>query len=75
MTKKTYRITATLSEKHYDYLEQESEHTAMTKSSLIQLAVDTWIKQRESLDTLQKLTNELEMLKQFESAQKEDAIQ
>ena len=75
MTKKTYRITATLSQKHYDYLEKESEETAMTKSSLIQLAVDTWIKQRESLDTLQELTSELKLMKQFESTQKENAIQ
>lgn len=63
MTKKTYRLTATLSQKHYDYLEKESEETAMTKSSLIQLAVDTWIKQREGMDTLQKLMDEYEILK------------
>lgn len=61
--KKTYRLTVTLSESHYDYLENESEETAMTKSSLIQLAVDTWIKQREGMDTLQKLMSEYEQMK------------
>lgn len=60
MAKELNRVTITLSDRHYDYLESQSEKTNMTRTSLVQLAIETWINQRESIDVLGQLMTEVE---------------
>lgn len=58
MTKELNRVTITLSDRHYNYLDDQMEKTNMTRTSLIQLAIETWINQREQMDTLAMLVAE-----------------
>lgn len=58
--KELKRVTITLSDRHFDYLDQEMEKTNMTRTSLIQSAIETWINQRESIDVLSQLMAEAE---------------
>lgn len=59
-SKELKRVTITMSDRHYNYLDQEMEKTNMTRTSLIQLAIETWINQRESIDVLTQLMEEAE---------------
>ena len=60
MTKELNRVTITLSDRHYNYLDDQMEKTNMTRTSLIQLAIETWINQRESIDVLGQLMAEVD---------------
>ena len=52
MTKELNRVTITLSDRHFNYLNDQMEKTNMNRTSLIQLAIETWINQRESIEVL-----------------------
>ena len=60
MTKELNRVTITLSDRHYNYLDEEMAKTNMNRTSLIQLAIETWINQRESIDVLGQLMAEVD---------------
>ena len=58
--KELKRVTITLSDRHFNYLDDQMEKTNMTRTSLIQLAIETWINQRESIDVLGQLMAEVD---------------
>lgn len=60
MSKELNRVTITLSDRHSDYIEEYSAKTNMTKTSLVQLAIETWINQTDSLDTLKRMMAEVD---------------
>ena len=60
MTKELNRVTITLSDRHYNYLDDQMEKTNMTRTSLVQLAIETWINQREGIDVLSRMMAEVE---------------
>ena len=60
MTKELNRVTITLSDRHYNYLNDQMEKTNMNRTSLIQLAIETWINQRESIDVLGQMMAEVD---------------
>lgn len=68
MTKELNRVTVTLSDSHFNYLEKQSERTNMTRTSLIQLAIETYITQREQMDVMAGLLAEAQQ--QREEAEK-----
>lgn len=61
MAKELNRVTITLSDRHFDYLEEQSEKTNMTRTSLVQLAIETWITQREGMQVLSDLVAEAQL--------------
>ena len=61
--KELKRVTITLSDRHFNYLDEEMEKTNMTRTSLIQSAIETWINQREQMDTMAKLVAESQKLR------------
>ena len=60
MTKELNRVTITLSDRHYNYLDDQMEKTNMTRTSLVQLAIETWITQREGIDVLSRMMEEVD---------------
>ena len=60
MTKELNRVTITLSDRHFNYLNDQMEKTNMNRTSLIQLAIETWINQRESIDVLGQMMAEVD---------------
>lgn len=62
--KELKRVTITLSDRHFNYLDKEMEKTNMTRTSLIQSAIETWINQREQLDTMAMLVAESQKLRE-----------
>ena len=58
--KELKRVTITLSDRHFNYLDDQMEKTNMTRTSLIQLAIETWINQRESIDVLGQMMAEVD---------------
>ena len=58
--KELKRVTITLSDRHFNYLDDQMEKTNMTRTSLIQLAIETWINQREGIDVLSRMMAEVE---------------
>lgn len=58
--KELKRVTITLSDRHFNYLDDQMEKTNMTRTSLIQSAIETWINQRESIDVLGQLMAEVD---------------
>lgn len=68
MSEDLKRVTVTLSDRHFDYLDQKMEKTNMTRTSLVQLAIETWINQSEQMDVMAGLVAESQKLR--EEAQK-----
>ena len=60
MTKELNRVTITLSDRHFNYLNDQMEKTNMNRTSLIQLAIETWITQREGIDVLSRMMEEVD---------------
>lgn len=60
MSKELHRVTVTLSDRHFNYLEEQTEKTNMTRTSLVQLAIETWMIQREQMDIMAKVVAESE---------------
>ena len=58
--KELKRVTITLSDRHFNYLDDQMEKTNMTRTSLIQLAIETWITQREGIDILGRMMEEVD---------------
>ena len=63
MSKELNRVTVTLSDRHFNYLEKQMELTNMTKTSLIQLAIETHINQAEQLQAITGLVAESQRLR------------
>lgn len=61
--KELKRVTITLSDRHFNYLDEEMEKTNMTRTSLIQSAIETWINEREKMDTMAMLVAESQKLR------------
>ena len=55
MTKELNRITITLSERHSHYIDEYARRTNMPKSSIVQLAVETLMTNRENMDTFKRM--------------------
>lgn len=62
MTEKLVRINTRIGKKHNDFLDNESDETGMSKSSIVQLAVDQYMTQRQSIATLSTLVEKIEEL-------------
>lgn len=60
MSKELNRVTITLSDRHFNYLDDQMKKTNMTRTSLIQLAIETWITQREGIDVLSRMMEEVD---------------
>lgn len=57
------RINARIGQKHNEFLDRESQETGISKSALIQLAVDQYMTQKQGMATMEKLLNEIKDLK------------
>ena len=44
---KQFRVNATLSEGHSNYLDEKSAKSGISKSALVSMAVDEWIKEEQ----------------------------
>ena len=44
---KQFRVNATLSESHSNYLDEKSAKSGISKSALVSMAVDEWIKEEQ----------------------------
>lgn len=64
MSEDLKRVTVTLSDRHFDYLDQKMEKTNMTRTSLVQLAIETWINQSEQMDVMAGLVAESQKLRE-----------
>jgi len=62
MTESLVRINTRIGKKHNDFLDKESAETGMSKSSIVQLAVDQYMTQRQSIATLTTLVEKIENL-------------
>ena len=62
MTEKLIRINTRIGKKHNDFLDKESSETGMSKSAIVQLAVDQYMMQRQSIATLTTLVEKIESL-------------
>ena len=64
MSKELNRVTVTLSDRHFNYLENQMELTNMTRTSLIQLAIESYINQGEQLQAISGLVAESQRLRE-----------
>lgn len=58
------RVNTRVSKLVNDWLDQQSKVTGVPKSTLIHLALEHYINQREAMDTMGKLMNKLDELKE-----------
>ena len=63
MTKRaeTVRVNSRIGKTHNEWLDNYSRETGISKSSLIMMAVDFWITNKQSMGTLEKLIDEAEL--------------
>jgi len=66
------RIGARIGKVQNDYLDSESKKTGISKSTLIHLAVDSYMRQNKSIATLEALLNEIQELKEIQKTQQSD---
>ena len=64
MTKGLNRVTVSLSDSHFNYLENQMELTNMTRTSLIQLAIESYINQSEQLQAITGLVAEAQKIRE-----------
>ena len=57
------RINARIGQKHNEFLDKESKETGISKSALIQLAVDQYMTQKQGMATMERMLNEIKELK------------
>lgn len=56
------RVNTRIGEHHNAWLDKESERTGVSKSSLIQLAIDSYKMQNEVIYTLDQMTQKIDSL-------------
>lgn len=66
MSENTIRVGARIGIHHNDYLDAESKRTGISKSTLIQLAIDNYMRQNQSMTTLEQLITEIRELKELQ---------
>lgn len=59
---KLIRVNTRIGQHHSDWLNEESERTGMSKSSIIQLAIDNYMRQNQSMSTLEQMILKIENL-------------
>jgi len=64
----TVRVNSRIGKTHNDWLDNYSQETGISKSSLIMMAVDFWITNKQQMGTLEKLINEAELQRKEEKA-------
>lgn len=64
MTKGLNRVTVSLSDRHFNYLENQMELTNMTRTSLIQLAIESYITQGQQLQAITGLVAEAQKIRE-----------
>ena len=57
----TVRVNSRIGKTHNEWLDNYSKETGISKSSLIMMAVDFWITNKQSMGTLEKLIDEAEL--------------
>lgn len=68
---KQFRVNATLSESHSNYLDEKSAESGISKSALVSIAVDEWIKQEQAMERVRERFYEEQMKKiQEETSEK-----
>jgi len=58
----TFRVNARISKKINDWLDKKSAETGISKSALIYLALENYVQQQETMDTMALLLQKLEDL-------------
>lgn len=53
------RVNARIGSNHNDWLDTESKRTGISKSSLIQLAVENYMMQKQSMNTFEEMLRKL----------------
>lgn len=57
----TVRVNSRIGKTHNEWLDNYSKETGISKSSLIMMAVDFWITNKQQMGTLEKLIDEAEL--------------
>lgn len=57
----TVRVNSRIGKIHNEWLDNYSQETGISKSSLIMMAVDFWITNKQQMGTLEKLIVEAEL--------------
>jgi len=63
------RVNTRIGVHHNEYLDSESDRTGISKSSLIQLAIDNYMRQNQSMTTLEQLVFEIKELKVMQQSE------
>ena len=63
MANQMVRINTRISKKLNDWLDKQSEETGVPKSTLIYLALDSYVQQREAVDTMGLMLQQIEAAK------------
>lgn len=70
MTQQTsdlFRINTRISKKSNEWLDRESAETGISKSTLILLAVENFIQQKETMNAMSEMSNLVERLERIEN--------
>lgn len=70
--KKLQRVNARLGYTQNKWLDEESERTGISKSSLIQMAVEQYIAQKQALNAMYDMTALVEKLENIENIVKNE---
>lgn len=63
MANQMVRINTRISKKLNDWLDKQSEETGVPKSTLIYLALDSYVQQKETVDTMGLMLQKIEEMK------------
>lgn len=66
MTDQLFRLNVRVSKENNDYLEMKSNQTGISKSALVQIAVEQYRQQNEAvqaMNNMQKYVDQMEMIK------------
>jgi len=66
-----FRLNARVSQKQNQWLEDESAETGLSKSALVQLAVEQYIQQRKTVDAMGTMNELFDKLSAIEKAMQE----
>lgn len=66
-----FRLNVRVSRKQNEWLEDESAETGLSKSALVQLAVENYIQQKKTVDAMGTMNEMIEKLAAIEKAMQE----
>lgn len=66
-----FRLNVRVSQKQNQWLEDESAETGLSKSALVQLAVEQYIQQRKTVDAMGTMNELFDKLSSIEKAMQE----